>query len=139
MKMRVGNKLLEAREQRKLNQVDMAELLGVSQAVYSRLERNEGSIDLEQVVRFSQKLNIPIQDFLPETITMKSHNEHGQVAFMVGNFYNGVDKDKENLIRDYESKLVLKNQENTFLKEKISLLEGKIKDLEEKIELMRKL
>ncbi len=30
-------------------------------------------------------------------------------------------------------------QENQFLKEKISLLEGKIKDLEEKIDLMRKL
>ncbi len=50
--MKVGNRLAIAREDRKLNQTEMAELLGLSVPTYSRLERNETSIDLEQVVRF---------------------------------------------------------------------------------------
>lgn len=126
--MKVGTRLAIAREDRKMNQTEMAELLGVSVPTYSRLERNETSIDLEQVVRFSQKLNIPIQEFLPETISISNNSQSGNsgnIGLVMGtvNYYS----DKE------------LQQENTFLKEKIQLLEGKIKDLEEKIDLMKKL
>jgi transcriptional regulator with XRE-family HTH domain len=122
MKMRIGNRLLTERQDRKLNQSEMAELLGLASSTYSRIERNAGSVDIEQLVEFSQILNIPIQEFLPETISMKSHNENGQVAFMVGNFYNYAEKETQNIV-------ALKDKEIEFLKEKI-------KDLEKIISLM---
>lgn len=114
--MKVGTRLAIAREDRKFNQTQMAELLGVTVPTYSRLERNETSIDLEQVVNFAKKLDIPIQEFLPDTITLNSHNQNsqgGMGGMILGNIYN----------YNYSDKILA--QENTFLKEKIQLLEGK--------------
>jgi len=117
--MKVGNRLISAREDKKMTQTEMAELLGVSTSVYSRLERNETSVALEQVASFADILQIPIQDFLPDTMSINhSNNETGQVGFVIGNFYNYA-----------EGKELAK--ENQFLKEKVELLESKIKDLEE--------
>jgi transcriptional regulator with XRE-family HTH domain len=127
MKMRIGNRLLTERQDRKLNQAEMAELLGLASSTYSRIERNAGAVDMEQLVEFSQILNIPIQEFLPDTISMKSHNENGQVAFMVGNFYNYAEKETQNIV-------ALKDKEIEFLKEKIKDLEEIIFLLKEKSE-----
>jgi transcriptional regulator with XRE-family HTH domain len=65
----------------------MAELLSVSPATYSRLERNETSIELENIVQFARKVNIPIQDFLPETLSFTNTTENGQGQFIFGNNY----------------------------------------------------
>lgn len=130
MKMRIGNRLSIAREDRKLNQIEMAELLGVSPSTYSRLERNETSLELEQIVNFSKTLQIPIQEFLPETLAIHhSNNENGQVGFIIGNFNNYANTNE--LVKDLEHQLALKNQENTFLKEQIENLK-KINTLLEK-------
>jgi len=122
--MKIGNRLLTERQGRKINQAEMAELLGLSSSSYSRIERNEGSVDLEQIIDFSQKLNIPIQDFLPDTLSINSNNNHqnqnGHIGLVMGNIYNYSDKDLA--------------QENTFLKEKNSLLEKRIADLERLLE-----
>jgi len=119
MKLKIGNRLLTAREERKLSQVDMAEILGVSQSVYSRLERNESSADLEQLVNFSKTLQIPIQDFLPEILSFNSNNQnnHNGQGLVLGNVYYYADKSLE--------------QENAFLKEKNALLEREIQNLQE--------
>ena len=76
MKIKVGNKLMSIREERKLNQNEMAELLGISPSSYGRIERNESTTDLEQIVSFSKTLNVPIQDFLPETTSI-NNNQNG--------------------------------------------------------------
>ena len=115
MKMRVGTRLLSARQDRKLTQVEMAELLGVSPATYSRLERNETSIDLEQVTFFAKMLEIPIQEFLPETVSINGQNERGNIGLVMGSIYNYGD-----------DKLA---QENEFLKEKIKFLEAENENL----------
>ncbi len=66
MKTRIGNRLLIAREDRKLNQAEMAELLGVSASTYSRLERNETCIDAEQMIKFSENCKFLSKNFYPK-------------------------------------------------------------------------
>lgn len=134
MKLKIGHRLLAAREDRKLNQIEMAELLNLSNSAYARLERNETSADLDQLVQFSKSLNIPIQDFLPETITLNNtNNQNGQGGMILGNIYNyNYYSDKE-----IAQSLEAKDQENQGQKEKIQSLESKIKELEESIALLK--
>ncbi|PIY08416.1 MAG: hypothetical protein COZ18_12445 [Flexibacter sp. CG_4_10_14_3_um_filter_32_15] len=96
IKIKIGNRLAEARKQRDINQTDMADLLGVTTPTYSRLERNETSIDINQVIRFAEILDIPIQDFLPETITLHNvNNQNSQGGLIFGNIYTYNYSDKE--------------------------------------------
>jgi len=131
MKMRVGHRLLKSREERKLSQIQMAELLGVSQSVYSRMERNEGVANLEQIVNFSKILDVPVQEFLPDTISMQNHNEKGQVGMLIGNFYQYGNKEEvqETIIKEKDQQIELQTQETKFLKEKIKFLENEIENL----------
>ncbi len=123
MKMRIGTKLLTVREDRKMSQAQMADLLGVSAPTYSRLERNETSIDLEQVVNFSKILQVPIQEFLPETITINGNNQSGQIGLVIGSVHTYYDKDLTHEIEKLRLELSHKD-------EKIAALTSKISDLE---------
>ncbi|MGV3596627.1 MAG: helix-turn-helix domain-containing protein [Bacteroidota bacterium] len=101
MKIKVGDKLLKLRTDKKMNQQDFAELLSISTSAYARLERNETQTDYDQLVRFAQVLGMPVQEFFPESIV----------------FYN---KDKH--ISSLE-------QQNSLLQEKINFLEARIEEL----------
>ena len=89
MKTRIGNKLLVIREERKLSQQDMSEILGVSQSSYARIERNETSVDFEKIVSFANNLNVPVQELLPETLTItnNNHNSGNGGGIIFGNQY----------------------------------------------------
>lgn len=129
MKLKVGNRLFKAREDRKFNQAEMADLLSLSASAYARLERDETAADLEQLMQFSKKLQIPIQDFLPETFSINNNNQngHSHVGLLIGNIYNYSDKESNKIIEE-------KDKEILFLKEKIENLEKIISLLENKKE-----
>lgn len=129
--MRIGTKLYSIREDRKISQAEMADLLGVSAPTYSRLERNDTSVDLEQVVNFSKILQVPIQEFLPETITINGQNQSGQIGLVIGTVNTYFDKDTFHKIDKLHVEITHKD-------EKIKGLESKIKDLEEIIELIKR-
>lgn len=74
MKLKVSEVLLKTRNQRNMSQHEIAELLDMSVSAYGRLERGETSLEINQLVKISEKLNIPIQEFLPDTITFHNHN-----------------------------------------------------------------
>ncbi|MDX1903668.1 MAG: helix-turn-helix transcriptional regulator [Thermonemataceae bacterium] len=131
MRMRIGHRLLVAREDRKLTQSEMADLLNMSQSSYSRLERNDISVELEQILHFSKILQIPIQELLPEIIAINNNPSQNGQGFVMGNIYNYYDDKKISL------ELEKKVQENDSLREKIQFLESKIKDLEEIISLLK--
>lgn len=89
MKTRIGHRLLQVREERKLSQTEMADLLGLSQSSYSRLERNEATVELEDMVRYAKTLGVPVQDFLPETLNVhyENHQGHGGPNMIFGDYY----------------------------------------------------
>lgn len=118
MKIREGNKLMAIREERKMNQNEFAELLGMSASAYARLERNETQTDFQNLIRFSELLNVPIVDFLPELSSYNnSHNQGTGGGIVFGNQYYYASTD------DTIKQLT---QENQFLHEKIALLEEQL-------------
>jgi transcriptional regulator with XRE-family HTH domain len=134
MKIRIGNRLLQARETKDYNQTEMSNFLGISQSAYSRIERNEVGVDIEEVANFSKKLQIPIQEFLPETTSIHSTsqgNQNGQ-GLVLGNIYNYNYADKDETTKQLQADLDKAQQEVSFLKEKISNLEEIILLLKEK-------
>lgn len=72
MKLRVGSKLLSIRDERRLSQAEMADLLDIPTSTYSRIERNETSLEVEKLAGFAETLGVSMHDLLPETIAMHS-------------------------------------------------------------------
>jgi transcriptional regulator with XRE-family HTH domain len=87
--MQIGYKIKKIRDDRQLSQSEMAELLGISQSAYSRLERDETPVVLNELVRYAKTLNVPIQEFLPDTLNIQSVNDHGHGGpnIVMGDFH----------------------------------------------------
>lgn len=99
MKLQIGTKLNAVRTERRLTQEEMAELLHMSTSAYARLERNETRVDVQDALKYSQSLNIPFQEFFPDTLSINNTN-HGQAGIVLGNFYFNctfVDSSKQNI------------------------------------------
>jgi transcriptional regulator with XRE-family HTH domain len=130
MKLKVGDKLKEIRDNRKMSQEEFAELLGMSTSAYARLERNETIPDLHQISRICETLKVPIQDFLPDTATFQTHNDHGQIGCVFGTIYYYNCKD---------STIINLEHELTFVKEKPAHSEEKVRLLESQVQLLQNL
>jgi transcriptional regulator with XRE-family HTH domain len=123
MKLRVGNKLSTIKIDKKLTQEQMSELLWLSTSAYARLERNETSVDLEELSRYSKLLDIPIHEFLPETFQINNTPNYSQGGIVFGNFYYYADSNSETAKQKGES---------DKLKKEIDLLKEEIKELKNK-------
>ncbi len=116
MKVAVKEKLKEYRENKKLSQFDMGELLNMSAAAYGRLERGEVLPNLEQLINISDKLEIPINDFLPDSFIIHNNNENGNVGFIVGNYITNNHYYQNEIVQDLQSKIVkLQNELKTLM------------------------
>lgn len=124
LKTRIGSRLKEIREERSLNQSEMAELLNLSSSSYSRIERGESSVDIMQVAEIAEKLGISASDFLPSSFTVNTNNDRAHAGFVIGNVYHY--SDSSSAVKEMEKELALKNQEIQFLKEKIEDLEARL-------------
>lgn len=122
MKMPIGNRLLTIRQEKELTQLDMALLLEIPETTYARYERNESKVDYTKLAKFAEKLNIPVQELLPETLSINNNgNDNSQGGGMIfGNqyFYYGDSVANSAIL-----------QENSELKEKIANLEKKIEEI----------
>lgn len=117
MKLKVGTRLMAVREDRRLSQEEMAELLGISKSAYSRVERNETMLTFDEISRFSQVLNIPVQELLPEIFTVHNNPSDqangivfgSQVINQINNYYyyssDQAVKDSNARIQQLESEL----------------------------------
>lgn len=76
------------REDRQMNQEEMAELLAMSQSTYSRLERNESMLPFEDLARVAEKLKVPVQELLPEIFTVNNNPTGGSSGIVFGNDFN---------------------------------------------------
>jgi transcriptional regulator with XRE-family HTH domain len=106
--------------------------LGVSPSTYSRIERNEASLEFEQLIQFAKILQMQPHEFLPDNNVLNNSNSgNGNGGGIVyGNIYNYADSKEMNKEIETENKLL--KQEITFLKDKITLLEGQIEWLKNK-------
>ena len=122
MKLHIGNKLSTVRQDKKMTQIEMAELLKIPESTYARYERNESQVAYQKIATFVELLNVLVQELLPETfsITNNNHNagQGGGVIFGNQYFY----------LEDKVSNQALAN-ENQELREKLALLEKKIDEL----------
>ncbi len=136
MKLKVGHKLFAIREERKLNQLEMAELLNLTPSSYSRLERGETSVELEQLVQYAKTLNIPIQELMPEILSINSNSANGQGGLVFGNYYNNIYNNSDDRCKELELKLELLKTEKDGLvqlnKQLQNLNEILLKQLSEK-------
>jgi len=132
MKLKVGDKLREIRDDRKMSQEEFAELLGMSTSGYARLERNETTPDLHQISRICETLKVPIQDFLPDSVTFQTHNDHGQIGCVFGTIYYYNSKDE--LVSKLEHELTLIQEKLAHSEEKVCLLESQVQLLQNLLE-----
>jgi len=88
MKLKLGSRLHQIREERRLSQDAMSTLLGMSISAYSRLERGETSIPFEDLPNIAKALGIGVQDLLPDTLTIQNSNNSNQSGLIFGNIYN---------------------------------------------------
>ena len=92
MKLKIGSKLFIIREERRLTQAEMADLLCMPISSYSRIERNENSVEIDKVLLFASALQVPVNELLPETLAI-NNNHHslgngGGIVFGNQYFYN---------------------------------------------------
>jgi transcriptional regulator with XRE-family HTH domain len=87
--MQIGYKIKKIRDDRKFSQSEMAELLGISQYAYSRLERDETPVVIDDLIKYAKSLNVPVQEFLPDSINVHNVNDHGQGGpnLIMGDFH----------------------------------------------------
>ena len=62
----LGTKLLKLRQRQKLSQVELAEILGVSQNAYSRWEADKGKPLAENLMKVSQYYQIDIKELFDD-------------------------------------------------------------------------
>ena len=76
------------REDRQMNQEEMADLLAMSQSTYSRLERNEAMLPFEDLTRVADKLKVPVQELLPEIFTVHNNPSGHANGIVFNNIIN---------------------------------------------------
>jgi transcriptional regulator with XRE-family HTH domain len=112
--MEIGTKIRQIRELKGLSQEKMANELGLSLTGYSKIERNELSLNYEKLLKISEILKVNIENLI---------GFEKKIAF--NNFNNTV----EQQIGAYNCPIELQQ----LYEDKIKLLEDKIKLLEEKV------
>ena len=116
MKLRIGSKLLSIRDERRLSQEEMAELLSLSTSTYARIERNETSVEFEKLTSIAEALQVPIHELLPETIAITSKIDNsgygGGVIFGNQYFYTSETDRVKELLRE----IAALKEENQSLK-----------------------
>lgn len=82
MKQRIGNRLQSIREDKGMTQLDMAELLDIPINTYGRYERNETPVEYSKLVSFAEKLNVTIQELLPENVSITKANARNLLNYV---------------------------------------------------------
>ncbi len=118
MKLNISNKLLKIRDERKLSQAEMADILGLSTSSLARLERGDATVHFEDLSRYATILNVPIHEFLPDTMTIHNAHNSQQSGLIFGNIYNYYDRTE--YTKELELKIKTLENENLLLKQMLS-------------------
>jgi len=122
----LGAKIRKLRELRNIKQETMADLLGISQSSYSKMEKDETEMSPERLEQIAKALDLNVQDILGFdervffNVTNRDHSSGGGYTYSVNNNYG------------------LTENEKKLYEDKIKLYEDKIKLLEEKCQYLEK-
>lgn len=86
LKLKVGHKLHGIREQKGLNKAQMARLLDMEPSRYGYLENGERYATMEDLTQWAAKLDVPVQDFLPDTISINNMPKINGVGCVFGSY-----------------------------------------------------
>ncbi|MCR6641096.1 MAG: helix-turn-helix domain-containing protein [Sporocytophaga sp.] len=125
----LGVKIRKLRELKGFKQENMAELLGVSQSSYSKMESDEMEISKERLEQISKILGLSVQDIMSfdEHMFFNQMNSHSSG-------YNNNQHGTGYTINQYG----MHDNERKLYEEKIKMLEEKNRLLEELNELQKK-
>lgn len=65
-------RIIELRQQRDLNQKQLAEAIGIDPASMNRVEKGERSVSVAELVRLASVLNVSVEDLLTSTEPVQS-------------------------------------------------------------------
>jgi transcriptional regulator with XRE-family HTH domain len=90
----LGTKLRKFRTVAKLSQQEIADKLNVRQATYSNWEKGETKPSLDHIIKLSEVLNVPVQEFLPNSIYVynQDNGDNSLNGFNVGLNEEGLQK-----------------------------------------------
>lgn len=131
--LNTGEKLRELRTRRGWTQENVAEMLEMSVSNYSNIEQGKTQVSIPKLAQMAEKLDYDLIELMPlgkNVFHIKENNNNGSQAYIIHG----------SLPNSYQTLLVEKEKtdlENTFLKEKIELLQEKINHLEEIIRLKK--
>lgn len=74
--MKIGDYIREKRESLKISQEAVAYSLDISQAAYSKIERNETKVKVEQLYQIADYLGISVYEILPPTLASDITHEN---------------------------------------------------------------
>ena len=119
--IKIGNKLRALRVKKGLSQINMAELLNISESKYRRFESDNSFPDVLLLDKIAKTLEVEFSEFLPDEMIIINNGQKG------GKSTNAVTVNQlsEELINQYKERLIEKDNMITLLKEKIDLLEKK--------------
>jgi transcriptional regulator with XRE-family HTH domain len=83
-----GNKILKLRDLKNFKQDYMAEILGISQSAYSKIEKDETDVSYDRLQQIAKALDISVQDMLAFDEKMffsVMHNQNSSVGYVVHN------------------------------------------------------
>lgn len=115
MKIKIGTRLHSIRNEKKLTQDEMADILGIPSTTYGRIERGETSVQFDDLSKYSEALGLPIQDLLPEIFAIHNNHNQNQSGLIFGNIYNYYDRTE--YTKELEIKIKLLENENLKLKQ----------------------
>lgn len=61
----IGEKIMKARKQKKLEQVDVAAIAGVNRSYYGRIEKGEANPTIEKLYKIMKTLDLKSSDVFP--------------------------------------------------------------------------
>lgn len=98
--MQIGRNLRTLRANRGYTQEKIADLLGISQTTYSKLENNEGKPDLNLIEKIASVYDVDVFEILKEDglSFYNRENKGGQNGLIINNL-------PEKLIEQYEERI----------------------------------
>ena len=122
----LGTKLRKLRDDKKMSQSQIADMLGISQSAYNKWEADQAKPSSDNLLKLSEFHNVDMKELLEETTGIISNNifKDSSVSHHILNYAQIVNMQSPELIES-----ILKNQEQItkFIESQNKLIENLLK------------